>query len=314
MTRRRLRHAFEYIAFRVIVCLIEALSPRSADRLAGRIAFVIDRWLPVRWNRNDVARVNMQIAFRGELTDRQLDRLVSRMWVNLVRTVIEVLQFRRRLSRDTFNDLVCFRNREAMVSVLCSNRPVILVSGHFGNWELAVWVLGLFGFPLGVVARRLDNPHLDRFFDRFRRATGHELIDKRGAAGSMIDRLESNGQLAVLADQDAGPRGLFVDFLGHPASTFKSIALLALRYNAVICVGYARRLPASDNGPRFEMGCEELIDAASLDSDDPIRELTQRYTLALERVVRRDPDQYFWVHRRWKSRPGHRRARRRRAA
>jgi KDO2-lipid IV(A) lauroyltransferase len=119
----------------------------------------------------------------------------------------------------------------------------------------------------------------------------------------MVDRLEAGRHLAMLGDQDAGSHGLFVDFFGQPASTFKSIALLALRYQALICVGYAIRLESDDGPERFEVGCEELIDTATFDGSDPVTELTQAYTAALERIVRRAPGQYFWLHRRWKSKP-----------
>jgi KDO2-lipid IV(A) lauroyltransferase len=127
--------------------------------------------------------------------------------------------------------------------------------------------------------------------------------------------------VALLCDQDAGPRGLFVDFFGKPASTFKSIALVALEHRALICVGGAIRLPDDFRrrdtiGPpwsRFELICEEVIDPESIDSLDPVGEVTRRYTAALERLIRRAPEQYFWVHRRWKSVPQQRRAARRAA-
>lgn len=121
----------------------------------------------------------------------------------------------------------------------------------------------------------------------------------------MVTQLEKSGSLALLGDQDAGGSGLFVDFFGRPASTFKSIGLLAMEYEALICVGYARRLASrtSTGWPHFELGCEEVIDPRECQSGDALREITQRYTSALERVIRRAPEQYFWVHRRWKSVP-----------
>ena len=124
----------------------------------------------------------------------------------------------------------------------------------------------------------------------------------------MTALLQKGGNLGLLCDQDAGPKGMFVDFFGTPASTFKSIALLALEYDALVIVGYSIRLPdcsmEEDVGwSRFEVGCEALIDPRQLTSNDPVREITQLYTAALERAIRRAPEQYFWVHRRWKSQP-----------
>ena len=232
--------------------------------------------------------------------------MVFRMWVSLFRMVTEIILLPRKLRLDNVVDAVAFRNKPDVVRALCSGRPVILLSGHFGNWEMAVSIFGLFGFRMGLVARELDNPYLNRWFLQFRKFTGHRPISKRGAGARCSALLERRGSLAMLGDQDAGSSGLFVDFFGRPASTFKSIALLAMEYKALICVGYARRLENETlpgGWPRFELGCEEVIDPLEFDSADALREITQRYTAALERVVRRAPEQYFWVHRRWKSVP-----------
>jgi KDO2-lipid IV(A) lauroyltransferase len=192
-----------------------------------------------------------------------------------------------------------------------------VLSGHFGNWEMATAALGQFGFPAGVVARDFDNPYLHDWFARWRQATGHRLISKKGGAQDMIAFMENGGCLAMLADQDAGSRGLFVPFFGKPASTFKSIALLALQYRALICVCYSRRLDddfENNHWVKYEAGCEEVIDPDDYDDADAVRQITERYTSALERAVELSPEQYFWVHRRWKSVPGQRRRRAKKAA
>jgi len=175
----------------------------------------------------------------------------------------------------------------------------------------------MFGFPMGVVARNLDNPLLHRWFARFRQGTGHTLIDKDGGSGEMLAILEKGGCLALLGDQDAGRSGAFVDFFGKPASTNRAIALLALQYNAIIAVGGAQRLD-QNSAPwttpskwvKFELTCEEIIDPLELTSSDPVREIMERYHEALERMICRAPEQYFWVHRRWKTPVGVKRKKR----
>ncbi|MBS0260428.1 MAG: lysophospholipid acyltransferase family protein [Planctomycetes bacterium] len=313
----QLRHLAEYLAFRMIVCVVQALSPRLCARLAERFASFLHYRLPRKWTRYDVARDNIVAAFGDRYSPEQVDRIIYRMWVNLFRLVTEIIQLPRKLRLDNVVDIIQFRNKPDVVRALCSNRPVIVLSGHFGNWELAVSIFGLFGFRMGLVARELDNPYLNRWFYQTRKYTGHRPISKNGGGGTMMAVLERGGSLAMLGDQDAGKSGLFVDFFGRPASSFKSIALLAIEYQALICVGYARRLENDTlpNGlPRFELGCEAVVDPLEFQSADAIREITQTYTAALERVVRRAPDQYFWVHRRWKSQPHMRAARRRKAA
>lgn len=306
MASTTLRHLAEYLAFKIIVCIVQALSPRMCARVAAGLARLVHYGLPRRWTRYAVARENIRSAFGERYSEAEIERLVYRMWVSLFRMVTEIILLPRKLRLDNVVEVVVFRNKPAVVRALCSGRPVILLSGHFGNWEMAVSIFGLFGFRMGMVARELDNPYLNRWFLRFRKFTGHRPISKRGGGGEMLDLLQRRGSIALLGDQDAGSSGVFVDYFGKPASTFKSIALLAMEYQALICVGYARRLESettSSGWPRFELGCEDVIDARDYASADALREITQQYTSALERVVRRAPEQYFWVHRRWKSVP-----------
>jgi KDO2-lipid IV(A) lauroyltransferase len=313
----RVRHLLEYLVFRTAVCIVQALSLRTCARMAEYLAAVVHHPLLRQWTRYNIARDNIRSAFGARYTDEQVDRIIYLMWVHLFRLVAEFALLPRKLRLDNVVDAVEFRAKPAVVRALCSNRPVILLSGHFGNWELAVSIFGLFGFKMGLVARELDNPYIDRWFYQSRKFTGHRPISKNGGGGAMVAMLERGGSLAMLGDQDAGKSGLFVNFFGRPASSYKSIALLAMEYKALICVGYARRLEHETlpgGWPRFELGCEEVVDPLEFDTADALRDITQRYTDALERVVRRSPEQYFWVHRRWKSLPNTRAARRKKAA
>ena len=318
----RWRHRLEYLAFRAVECIVLMLSPARGRELAEALAFVLHRVLPHRLTRYDIAQENLRQALGPLVSEEVLDETIRRMWVHLFRVIIEVIQLPRKVrSENCLNYVEYGSGRKACWRAFNSGRPVILVSGHFGNWEVANTAFGLFGYPMGVVARDLDNPYLQAWFKRFREHTGHRLFSKGGASSQMLPQLAQRGHVALLCDQDAGPRGLFVDFFGKPASTFKSIALVALEYRALICVGGAIRLP--DNfqrnnsiGPAwstFQLICEEVIDPETIDSDDPVGEITRRYTAALERLIRRAPEQYFWVHRRWKSIPQQRSAARKAA-
>jgi Kdo2-lipid IVA lauroyltransferase/acyltransferase len=161
--------------------------------------------------------------------------------------------------------------------------------------------LGLWGTRAGVIARRIDNPHLERFVRRFRQRTGQQVLDKNLDYPTILATLASGGNLGMVGDQDAGPRGLFVEFLGRPASTFKSIALLSLEYRAPILVMAAARV---GHPLRYLLYLEDTILPEEY-ANDPgaARAITQRYSDALARMVRRHPEQYFWVHRRWKHQP-----------
>lgn len=310
MTLRQTRYLAEYLAFRLLLCVWQTLSARSCARLANRLAWVICHCLPRKLTRYEVARDNLRTAF-PEKSAAEIDQIIFRMWQHLFCILAEIAHLPRKLHLHNVHEVIQFRNRNEAVQALLSDRPVLLLSGHFGNWEMAVSVFGLFGFRMGVVARELDNPYLQDWFVRFRQQTGHRLIAKQGCFDGMLALLEQGGRFALLGDQDAGRGGVFVDFFGKPASTLKTIALLAQQYNALLCVGCSRRLPErGEHWERFELAVEEIIDPLQVTSDNPILEITQRYTTALERAVRRAPEQYFWLHKRWKTAPGDREARR----
>jgi KDO2-lipid IV(A) lauroyltransferase len=172
-----------------------------------------------------------------------------------------------------------------------------MVTGHLGNFELGGYALGILGFPTYTVARNLDNPYLDRFLATFRSATGQHLIPKNGGYEQILNVLQTSGTLAFLADQYAGEKGCWVDFFGRPASAHKAIALLALENDAPVAVCNARRASPM----HFEMILLGIIDPR----DNPpemanVRAATQWYTSKLEQAIRETPDQYWWLHKRWK--------------
>ena len=309
------QHRCEYLAFRSMCCVVGMLSPRQTRSLAEALTALIWR-LPEKVSRAHVARENLRTAF-PYAEPEWIEQTRRAMWVHLFRMVAEMIQFERKLTLENCREVVVFRNRRESVKAMCTGRNVLVLGGHFGNWEASMMTFGIFGFPMGVVARDLDNPLLHRWFANARERTGHRLYAKQGGYDGMTDLLKQGGSLALLCDQDAGRRGVFVDFFGKPASTFKSLALLAIEYDALIVCGYGRRLDDDfqlSRWTRFEIGCEAVIDSRDADPSDPVGDLTRRYTAALEQSVRRAPEQYFWVHRRWKSEPKARKQRARAAA
>ncbi len=299
-----------YLAVRLLICIIQALSFRKACQLAGALA-----WLAYRVDRRHrlVADDNLRHAF-PELTDPiERDRLVRAVYRHFCLLLMEIIHLPRMLHPQNWRRHMRLRHRRLIVSQLLSGRPLLIVTGHFGNWELGGYILGLLGFTTHAIARPLDNPYLDTFLRRFRERTGQRILAKHGDFDQMQHLLDSGGVLATLADQDAGARGLFVDFFGRPASTHKAVALMALQYQVpLLVVGTMRTLPGDipPSGPgvglpmHYEVVPEELIlpeDYAG--RPDAVTAMTQCFTAALERVIRQAPQQYFWLHRRWKHQP-----------
>jgi Kdo2-lipid IVA lauroyltransferase/acyltransferase len=303
---RRWRAWGEYVAFRWGICLIETLPVRAALRLATTLAIVVHYGLPRKWSRYAVSRENLRRAFGDSVSEAWINQTVFRMWVHLFRMVVELVQAPRKLHRQTYHAVCDFPDLAYTNEALLSGRPVLLLGGHFGNWEVINGLFGVWGFPMGVIAREMDNPYLDGWFRRYREFYGHRLLQKKGDFDGILEVLQHGGNVALLGDQDAGSRGLFVDFFGHPASTYKSIALLALEYDAFIMVGGATRIADDFDGERwsrFRIAAQAVIDPRTITSSNPVGEITQRFTTAIEQLIRQAPEQYFWVHRRWKSEP-----------
>lgn len=314
MTGRQARQLLEYTVFRILLFTVRCLPVPATVALANGLAWVIHHVVPRRLTRYAVAQENLRLAFGDSLSDQQIDGIILGMWQHLFRMVCEMVQMPRRFRLSSCSEILDFEGRDACVRAMCSGRPVLMLGGHFGNWEISVNTFGHFGFPVGVVARHLDNPYLHAWFREFRESTGNSLILKHGAGAELAEIMERGGMASLLCDQDAGPSGVFVEFFGRPASTFKSIALLALQYKALVVVGGAFRLPeeqqTADRWIRFRLTTQDVIDASEFHS---VSDLTQRFTSSLEALIRKAPDQYFWVHRRWKTPPDARKRRREKA-
>ncbi len=300
--RSRVLDYLVYLAVRCFVCVLQALSYEAARTLAAglaQLAYRVDR------RHRDVARDNLRHAFPGRYSDQELSILVQQVFFHFCLLLVELVHLPRRLHPNNWRKHIDLPQGRLLVDWLLSGRPLLLVTGHFGNWEMGGYGLALLGFKTHAVARALDNPYLDDFLRRFRESTGQRLLAKHGDFENMQALLEQGGILATLADQDAGQRGLFVDFFGRPASTHKAIALLALEHRVTILVIGTPRV-----GEPFR--CRGVIEDVIMPEDyadrpDAVRALTQRFTTALERIVRRFPEQYFWLHRRWKHQPKARR-------
>jgi KDO2-lipid IV(A) lauroyltransferase len=287
-----------YLIVRGIVCVIQSIPFETACKLSRLLAWLVHR-MDHRHRR--VADENLRHAFAGRLTEPHRQRLVAEVYRHFCQLLIEIIHVPRRLHIRNWRRYVLLKDARRLVDCLLSGRPLLVVTGHFGNWEMAGYALGLLGFKTYAVARPLDNPYLDDYLRRFRERTGQRILAKKGDLHQMQHILGEGGIIATLADQDGGQRGLFVDFFDRPASTHKAIALLALEHSVPLLVITARNTGAP---LRYEVAVEDLILPEDYEGQPgAIRAITQRLTSALECGVRRAPEQYFWLHRRWKHRP-----------
>jgi len=283
-----------YVAVRLLICLVQSLRLETCAWLARGLATLLTDVVRLR---ADVIEENLRLAF-PELSDRERRRLTWRMWEHLLLMVVEIAHAPRKIHDTNWRRYIRFANLAQITRLSLLDRPKVAVSGHFGNFELGNFVLSLFGIETFSVARPLDNRFLDRFVYDFRSGPGRRILPKNGSADEVSELLARHGLLSVLADQHAGPKGCWVDFFGRPASTHKAIAVFSLAHEAPLMIGYVRRV----GGPlHLELGFEAVTDPCDLPAAErDVTYLTQWFTKGLERIVRRNPEQYWWVHRRWK--------------
>jgi KDO2-lipid IV(A) lauroyltransferase len=219
--------------------------------------------------------------------------------------MVDALVSPRRITPTSWPGYLRIGNLRGVMERLVRGEPTIFITGHCGNWELLGYSLAVLGYPLYALARPLDNPLLNRWVMGLREARGMRIITKWGATPILQKLLGGRGRAAFIADQNAGEEGLFVPFFGRLASSYKSIGLLAMRYEVPIVAGFARRI---DGRFEYELSAQDIIRPDDwADHADPLFYITARYNHAIERMIRRAPEQYLWVHRRWKSRPRHER-------
>ena len=293
-----------YLAVRLVVAFAQVLTIEQSYALARLLA-----WVMYKADRRHriVGVENLTAAFGDHYDEEERDRIVRGVYLHFCTMIMEILHIPRKIHLTNWRNYVRLVGHEPVLDRLLTGGPIIFLTGHYGNWEMAGYLFGLFGFPTYSVARTLDNPYLDRFLRTFRESTGQKLIPKSGGYDQILEVLQSGRALSMLADQDAGQRGLFVDFFGRPASTHKAIALLAIEHRTPVAVGVACRVGP---GFRYEIRCADVIQPEEFDgTSDDARRLTQRYTSALENLIREDPTQYLWLHRRWKHQPVARKAR-----
>ncbi|MDR3234186.1 MAG: lysophospholipid acyltransferase family protein [Planctomycetaceae bacterium] len=297
------QHIIDYLVYlvvRVLFCAVQSLSLQTGHRFAQFLAFVFTDIIPVR---QKLLYQNLQTAF-PDLSEVDRHRLIKSMWEHLFLMGIEVALARRTIRDLNWQEHIQLIGAEPLLDLLNQDRPLIIVTGHFGNFEIGGFSLGVLTYPSHSVARTLDNPYLNRFIRDFRESTGQYLIPKKGGAKDIIRVLENNGLIAFLTDQAAGRKDCTVNFFGKPAQTFKAIAVTAIQFKTPIAVCYAlRRKNAAGRflPMQFDVHINGILDPMKLPPDiQSVNDITQWYTHKLEEGIRQSPDQYWWIHNRWK--------------
>jgi KDO2-lipid IV(A) lauroyltransferase len=293
---KRLRFRLEAVAFRLLL-LVSRILPRrtllAAGSLAGGVGFLVGR------RHRRIALANLARVYGADLDVRDARRIARACWRHFGRITIDTLCF-PRLDREAVGKVVHYEGLEHIRGAYAKGKGVLLFSGHYGHWELTALMQGFLGLPLALVTRPLDNPWLEELLARLRGLSGNRVIHKRHAVREILRAVRRGEGVAIVLDQDARANGIFVPFMGSPACTTPTLALVALRTGAAVVPTYS--LPRADGSYTVVYEPEvEVVSTGDFEAD--VHRLTAECTAHIERWVRERPEPWLWMHRRWKTRP-----------
>jgi KDO2-lipid IV(A) lauroyltransferase len=307
---RRLKHWLEYQGVLFLLFLAQRL-PLSLvlvlGKLLGKFTFSVLRI------RRRVALENLVQAF-PEKTAAELKSTARRSYENFGTMMLEYMRL-PKLSENELRRLIGFRtpaDEEPLKQALAAGTGAICMTGHFGNWEYMGALLAALKYPMVYLYQEQNNPHVDALIHGIRTKMRMPSIPRGAALRGILKALREKKFVAILADQDAGSSGIFVDFLGRPASTGRGPAVFVLKSQAPIVFLVAVRQPNGRHAVEAELltfdfspnASHRVNDAAELNEEQKLHKITAAWTQVLEKYIRQHPDHWFWMHRRWKTKPG----------
>lgn len=291
-----MRRKIEYLLARGLALFLRLLPFRIAVGVGatlGRLFYLADG------RHRRITFEALRRAIGSERSDPELMRITRGVFENLGRSVAEFVAIQGR-SPDVLMRRTVFEGMEHYRAAAKEEKGVLVLTAHFGNWEWMAMSAAILGMKLAVVARPLDNPYLNDMINRWRERYGNRVLNKRTSAAEIMRRLRAGETVGVLLDQNTAlSEAVFVDYFGRPAATHKGLAIMALRTGVPVIPAFIVR-----EGERHRVIVEKPLEIARTgDLERDIREATALFTRTIESYVRRHPDQWLWVHRRWKTRP-----------
>jgi Kdo2-lipid IVA lauroyltransferase/acyltransferase len=287
----------QYAAAWVFVKTLGVLPRTLARSLAAALAQVL---LFLRPKLRKTAEFNLKLAF-PEWTEARRKTLMKKMTRNLGWMAAEFAQF-PKYTKENIESAVILDGHENFLAGQSRGKGVLYLTGHIGAWELSSFAHALYGFPLHYMARPLDNVLLDALVNQYRGLSGNKPIFKNESARQVLRVLKEAGTVGILADQNTMPEeGVWVDFFGTPACTTTGIARVALHTDGAVVPGYAYW---DENLRKYRLRFEPPVQLVRTgDTERDILENTQRFAKVIEQIIREHPEQWVWIHARWKNRP-----------
>jgi KDO2-lipid IV(A) lauroyltransferase len=293
LAQRKLSHYFEYIVTRTFGFILNLLPYSWAMRFGDFLGWVSYRVLRIR---RKVTLANLKASFKDQYSRKKLDKIGLKSYQIIAKSFIDYILFPSL--KDRVLKITQFEGKENFDKALKKGKGAVLVTGHFGSWELLGAAISQSGYAVDFLVGEQHNLLIDNVMNSHRQLMGIGIIKMGVAAKGVIRSLKSNRFVAMLSDQDAGGDGTIVNFFDMPASTPKGPAAFALKTGAPIVTGCIVR---NQDGVQKIKVEEPIYPQESGNKQEDIQKLTQIYTSMLEDYIRRYPDHWFWPHRRWKN-------------
>jgi len=288
-----MKNIIEYIIFRFFSFFFRLLGLNFSRRVAPVLAFIFFYFIPIRKN---VVLENLKIAFpQNTLTSNK--NLAFRIYKSFAITLVEIMSL-PHLNKSELINLVNCKNPELIIEKFNEGNGVVLLSSHFGNWEYGAISIALqVQLPFSVVVKPLRNSLVYNWMNKGRTKFGNEVVPLGLSIRKTYQTLKEKKIVAMVADQRGPKEGVKVDFFGRKAAVYTGPAALALKTGAPIVCG----IPIRDKDFRYRMLLVEIpVNDLPESEEEKIREISQRYTTYLEEVIREHPEQWLWMHKRWK--------------
>ena len=288
---KKIQHYIEYISLKILVSFLHLFSMNTAKKIGFFLADIAFVFVPIR-KKHIIDSLTKSFPLKSE---QEIKKIAKDVYKQFVCTVVEII-FVSKMSDEQIKDAVCFQNIYLIEQALKKGKGGVIMSAHFGNWEMLALSFAK-RYPLSVIVAKQENPYFDKIINGIRSTRGYKTIYKEFAPLGVLKALKRNEFVAILADQHAGVQGVYTPFFYREVSTPKGPAVFALRAKCPLYTGFCARQP---NG-RYVVTFEEIILPDTGDDEKNIEIIMTEYNRILQRHVEENPSFWFWFHRRWKS-------------
>lgn len=258
----------------------------------ARLAFLLDT------KHKNIIKANLELTIKDKISEEEYDSILKNCHKNLSLVLLQVLRS-SRLSIQDLQKSVSFENRHYIDDALKEGRKIIIISAHYGNWELGATSVGALIHPITSIHKKMNNPYFDDYLLRSRTKFNMTMIEKKGAIRHLVKALKNSQIITMMIDQNVNPKdGIYIDFLGAKATQTAAPAFLARKFDALIIPILIETSPEKENVITF---FEPIITAKTEDEEKDILDSTQAQADMLAKVIKEYPEPWFWCHKRWKS-------------